>query len=171
MEWGGHQKDQPSVTHRRPTDRTQGVCCRTYGSTTPMSIARLFRRSVNDAGTFPPAPLRVSGLLLVSILLLSASTTQRRLVRSCPHPVSKIQQSGRLSVDAHSPEEEEGVGAGQPVADAVTGMATSAPPSWPVAASISLRANSTARSARLKRAAAPRGTGGGRTIMSIVPIA
>ena len=92
-ECGGHQKGHPSVTHRRPIDRTQGVCCRTYGSTTPMPIARLRRRSVNDAGTLPPVPLRINGLLLVSLLLFSISTTHSRLVRSWPHPVSNNQQS------------------------------------------------------------------------------
>ena len=140
-----------------------------------MSIARLRRRSVKDAGTLPPAPVRVNGLLLESILFLSSSTTQRRLVKSCPHPVSKIQQSGRLSLDAHSPEEEEGICSFQaPRADAITGIATSytsARPSWSVAASSSRWVKIAARSARLARAAAPLGTGGGRTKWSMVPSA
>ena len=108
--------------------------------------------------------MRVNGLLLESILFLSSSTTQRRLVKSCSHPVSKIQQSGRLSLDAHSPDEEEGICADQlPRADACTGIATSASPLWSVAASSCLRIKVAARSARLANAAAPLGTGGGRT--------
>ena len=125
VDCGGHQKDHPSVTHRRPMGRTLGVCCRTYGTTTPISIARLRRRSVKDAGTFPPAPVRVSGLLLGSILLLSFSITHRILVRSWPQPVSNIQQSGKLSIEAHSPDEEEGLGVCHPGLAATTGIANS----------------------------------------------
>ena len=89
-----------------------------------MPIARLCKRSVNDDGTSPPAPVRVSGFALGSILLLATSSTQRKLERSFPHPVSNIRQFGRLSLDANSSTDEDGSDTGQPVGP---GMASSSP--------------------------------------------